>query len=346
MHSDFLEFVTPRLAFSFQVEEQLRTYTVEAHLVWPHLQSRLGHFGFLRNAHLSAVTGGKVATDRRDPDDPACSTGPAFRLECPTCLRSHSPNNPTFALLPGCWHTLCMPCHNRIASLGMPCQRRCPVCRTPFQSNERTSGHNARRRRPLTLIHYGGEGADGTVITNPEPESDNVECTVLGDHSSKVKAVVRCLKEIKQTDPDAKAIVFSSWLSVLITIAGALDQNDLSYTTLFQPRDACCPGRLAGFQYLGSVTWILLMPIQLGANGLNLTSANHVLLIDPVLSHGREAQAIARMHRIGQTRPSVVHRFLVRDSIEAALHAAHSKSKHADAFQTHVYLGNTGPPIA
>lgn len=89
---------------------------------------------------------------------------------------------------------------------------------------------------------------------------------------------------------------------MLITIAGAMEQNGLSYTTLFKARDACCPGRLAGFQCMGSATWVLLMPIQLGANGLNLTSANHVLLVDPVLSHGREAQAVARIHRIGQTR--------------------------------------------
>ncbi|VDP96523.1 unnamed protein product, partial [Trichobilharzia regenti] len=91
-------------------------------------------------------------------------------------------------------------------------------------------------------------------------------------------------------------------LAVLVTLAEALDQNGLSYTTLFHARDACCPGRLAGFQCFGSTTWILLMPVQLGANGLNLTSANHVLFIDPVLSHAREAQAIARIHRIGQTR--------------------------------------------
>lgn len=88
----------------------------------------------------------------------------------------------------------------------------------------------------------------------------------------------------------------------MVTLAGAFEHNGLPYTILYKARDACKPGRLSSFQCAGSLRWILLMPIQLGANGLNLTVANHVLFVDPVLSHGREAQAIARIHRIGQTR--------------------------------------------
>ncbi|CAL8071212.1 unnamed protein product [Calicophoron daubneyi] len=312
-----------------EVDAQLQEYIVQYTVMWPRLQSRLGHFNFLRNAHLAAVTGANVKQES-DGNNSVQSSG-SFKLECPTCLQPHSPSNPTFALLPGCWHTLCLPCHDRIASMGQVCQRRCPICRTPFTSNE-TAGVNARRRRPLTLIHYSGERSktvDDAIKKEGDVAADEPEYTVVGDHSSKVQAVIRCLKQIKQEDADAKAIVFSSWLSVLVTLTGALEQNGLSYTTLFQARDACCPGRLAGFQCMGSATWILLMPIQLGANGLNLTSANHLLLVDPVLSHGREAQAIARMHRIGQTRPSVVHRFLVRDSIEATLHEAHVRSQMA-----------------
>ncbi|CAH8467682.1 unnamed protein product [Heterobilharzia americana] len=307
------------------VDSQLHTYIVEANMIWPGLQSRLGHFNFLRNAHLTAVTGFS-SSDDNNANGEQSRTRP---LECPTCLQLHSPSKPTFVLLPGCWHTLCVTCHDRIASSSQITQRRCPICRTPFQSTE-TTGVNARRRRPLTLIHYAGNKANQENSMKSEEAEEDLN--IVGDHSTKVRAVIRCLKLIKRNDPDAKAIVFSSWLSVLVTLAGALDQNGLAYTTLFHARDACCPGRLAGFQCFGSTTWILLMPVQLGANGLNLTSANHVLFIDPVLSHAREAQAVARIHRIGQTRPGVVHRFLVKDSIEAALHASHSRNIKVDPY--------------
>ena len=53
------------------------------------------------------------------------------------------------------------------------------------------------------------------------------------------------------------------------------------------------------------------MPLRRGANGLNLTEAQHVILLEPVLDPGAEAQAMKRVDRIGQTRPTCVHRFLL-----------------------------------
>lgn len=57
-------------------------------------------------------------------------------------------------------------------------------------------------------------------------------------------------------------------------------------------------------------------PYAYGANGLNLIEATHVLIVEPNLNISQEIQAIGRVHRIGQTKRTFVHRFLIRDTIE------------------------------
>ena len=44
--------------------------------------------------------------------------------------------------------------------------------------------------------------------------------------------------------------------------------------------------------------------------------ATHVILVEPLLDAGAERQALGRVHRIGQTRPTFVHRFGCRATVE------------------------------
>jgi len=59
-----------------------------------------------------------------------------------------------------------------------------------------------------------------------------------------------------------------------------------------------------------------LMTLGAGGVGLNLTAADYVFLLDPWWNPAKEDQAIARAHRIGQTRPVTAIRFIARDTIE------------------------------
>ena len=56
---------------------------------------------------------------------------------------------------------------------------------------------------------------------------------------------------------------------------------------------------------------MLLLLIQHGANGLNLLEAQHVIMVEPLLNPAAEAQAVGRVHRIGQEHKTLVHRFIV-----------------------------------
>jgi len=64
---------------------------------------------------------------------------------------------------------------------------------------------------------------------------------------------------------------------------------------------------------------LLIAQIQAGGTGLNLHAAGAVILMEPQLKPTTEAQAIARAHRMGQTRRVVVHRLLARDCVDERL---------------------------
>ncbi|KAL4968889.1 DEAD/DEAH box helicase [Aspergillus stella-maris] len=64
---------------------------------------------------------------------------------------------------------------------------------------------------------------------------------------------------------------------------------------------------------------VLLISLRAGGVGLNLTAANNVYMMDPWWSFAIEAQAIDRVHRMGQTRDVNVTRFIVKDSIEGRM---------------------------
>ena len=65
---------------------------------------------------------------------------------------------------------------------------------------------------------------------------------------------------------------------------------------------------------------VLLLPITSGAHGLNLVEASNVLLVEPILNPAQELQAVGRVHRIGQTKATTVHKFLIKSTIEERMH--------------------------
>ena len=63
----------------------------------------------------------------------------------------------------------------------------------------------------------------------------------------------------------------------------------------------------------------LLLSAQRDASGLTLTAASHVVICEPQPDVAVEQQMVGRVHRIGQTRQTHVHRVVVDGSFEPAL---------------------------
>ncbi|XP_027130773.1 E3 ubiquitin-protein ligase SHPRH isoform X1 [Larimichthys crocea] len=242
------------------------------------LQKKLGQFLYLTNLEKSQ--------DK--------STGGLNPEPCPICAR---PLGQEWAVLT-CGHCFCNECIAIIVEQYSVGSRRraikCAICR-------QTTSH--------TEISY---------VFTTQSSSQDQDIPVKGSHSTKVEAVVRTLKKIQVTDPGAKCLVFSTWLSVLDIIAKALFDNNMEFSQIngihkFQEN-------LSSFKYEEKIN-ILLLPLHTGSNGLNIIEATHVLLVEPILNPAHELQAIGRVHRIGQTKPTFVHRFLIKSTIEERMQA-------------------------
>ena len=63
----------------------------------------------------------------------------------------------------------------------------------------------------------------------------------------------------------------------------------------------------------------MAIQIDAGGVGLNLQAAQVVILMEPQLKPSSELQAIARVHRLGQTSIVTVHRLVARNTVEDIL---------------------------
>ncbi len=111
-----------------------------------------------------------------------------------------------------------------------------------------------------------------------------------------------------------KALVFSQWTSLLDRAEPALRAAGIPFARLDgSTRDRA--GVVAQFQDATGPP-VLLISLQAGGTGLNLTAADHVFLLDPWWNPAVEDQAADRAHRIGQTRPVEIHRLVAADTVE------------------------------
>ena len=136
------------------------------------------------------------------------------------------------------------------------------------------------------------------------------------DSSAKIVSLIKHLRALRKENPTIKSVVFSQFTSFLTLIEGALDRANIKFLrldgTMAQKARAAV---LTEFQESKRFT-ILLISLRAGGVGLNLTSAKRVFMMDPWWSFAVEAQAIDRVHRMGQDAEVKVYRFIARESVE------------------------------
>ncbi|KKF96010.1 putative SWI/SNF-related matrix-associated actin-dependent regulator [Ceratocystis platani] len=212
---------------------------------------------------------------------------------CPICWDALTVDNEP--VISPCMHGFCRPCINQAFPSGTI---SCPKCSTEFDES----------------------ALKETKFSDEELQADlDLDVSEFGDEiskqSSKTIALYKLIKKALKA-PDSKVVIFSQWTSFLDIVERELSALDMQHVRL--------DGRMNGDQRDVSIKAIqndanvrvMLASLRAAGVGITLTSADTVILADTWWAPAIEEQAIDRIHRLGQTKPTTVYRLVVKDTVE------------------------------
>jgi SWI/SNF-related matrix-associated actin-dependent regulator of chromatin subfamily A3 len=202
--------------------------------------------------------------------------------ECAICLEIlHNPAITT------CGHFFDFDCISKVIET----QHKCPMCRAPLKDES-------------CLVQPANDCGD----ESPDDEMD------LNASSSKLESMMTILSATKARKD--KTVIFSQWTRFLDLVQARLEKEGYKFCRI----DGTMPARRRD-ESLHALendddTTIMLASLGVCAVGLNLTSANQIILSDSWWAPAIEDQAVDRVHRLGQTKDCRVFRLVVEGTIE------------------------------
>ena len=148
------------------------------------------------------------------------------------------------------------------------------------------------------------------------------EHTALG--SAKMERILEVIQDL--VDQEQRALVFSQFTSHLALLQKELKRVGIAYLYL----DGSTPQPVRKTlvdRWHEQQTPLFIISLKAGGFGLNLTGADYVLHLDPWWNPAAEDQATDRTHRIGQTKPVTVVRFIASDTVEQGVVALHEQKR-------------------
>ncbi|PRT56052.1 DNA repair protein RAD5 [Wickerhamiella sorbophila] len=230
-----------------------------------------------------------ASLDDKFPSEVMQSLVDSKSVECPICCTDPIPLDDQGYT--ECFHVACLDCILRHIDYqkAKGYSAYCFACRAPIHADRL---YTVTKRR------------DGTAVLQRYQESRQ---------SAKVKALVR---ELKQTKGRGKSVVFSQFTSFLDIIEQELARQ--GFPTVRMDGTMNQQKRTEVLEYFRNFSKdiILLLSLKVGGVGLNLVCARQAFLMDPWWSYAVEAQAIDRIHRMGQTENVRVVRFIVEGTLD------------------------------
>ncbi|KAL8783437.1 MAG: hypothetical protein Q9213_004637 [Squamulea squamosa] len=241
--------------------------------------------------------------------------------ECPICTEEPMIE----PAVTGCWHSACKQClldyiQHQKDKQELPL---CFNCREPI--NQRDIFEIVREdddciEQQDTDLYSATPPGALTSSTKNTRRPPKVSLRRIGtDSSAKIAALISHLKSIRASSPTTKSVVFSQFTSFLDLIAPALTRANIPFLRFDGSMNQKVRAATINSFTESKRGTVLLLSLRAGGVGLNLTAAKRVFMMDPWWSFAVEAQAIDRVHRMGQEEEVKVVRFVVSGSIEGRM---------------------------
>ncbi|VVT49553.1 uncharacterized protein SAPINGB_P002326 [Magnusiomyces paraingens] len=257
-------------------------------------------------------------------------------IECPICLTENILQDDM--AVTECFHISCMDCLLKHIELskklhGNP---QCPICCAPISEENLFT---VQREIPITsglskntVVEDGIKPKIRLQPYNPHGQSAKIQFLLSKLRETRRQnqneicehGIISSAKSGKKSSKNAniiKTVIFSQFTEYLDIIERALAAEgfvSLRFDgSLSQAERARVLSRFKGESNDTNVQYdILLISLKAGGVGLNLVCAQQVFLMDPWWSYAVEAQAIDRIHRMGQEHTVNVYRVIAENSVE------------------------------
>lgn len=227
--------------------------------------------------------------------------------ECPICYDKTADQ-----IASPCGHKYCQEC---IVKLNNAKIVHCPQCRSYIEEYTNTSSHT----EPLVK----------TKVT-----TDDLMM------SSKIQFMLTTIKD--KIQKQEKVIVVSQWVNMLEIAQHFFMQSftDVKFISLTGSKSLQKRHDLVDQFQTDINTKVCFLSLMSSAEGINLTAANNVIVLENWWNHSKIAQCVDRTHRIGQTKNVNIYKLVIKDSIEEKIETLVRKKEKISSLVTDTWTIN------
>jgi E3 ubiquitin-protein ligase SHPRH len=240
-----------------------------------------------------------------------------------------------------CGHKYCKECLQEwLGTYGV--KKDCPMCNQTIHPSDIyhfTLNKDVLSANMITLHEDNGATNERELFQVYQKIDEDIldsinSIKIKQNYGSKINTILRQIIWLKNKDPNVQIVIYSQWTQVLQILSKALQQNDIQFlgsgNTLNNKPSGANTSHLstdiAKFKKETSITCFLLNA-RADASGLNLINATHVFICEPLVQTALELQAISRIHRIGQTKPTTIWMFSITGSVEESIMLLSTRKK-------------------